>query len=203
MMDTVNQKLNTDSEKLEHFVKAVNNEIQKTISGIIGEAEASKKAVLESAVVESNRLANDKINENVKKVNSKYVRIVAKAELDCKIDVLIEREKLTYKVFENIKESLIAFRQKPQYLKYLISLVKSEEIKDGLTICLSSEDMKYSADIQKALGNTCEFKEDSSIKLGGLSLLYADQGILIDKTIDSALSEQKNFFNEKNCFSQS
>ena len=202
-MNTPSEQLNTDSEKLERFVKAVNSEIDKTINGIISEAEASKKEIIDVANVESFNLANDKINDNIKKVESKYVRIVAKAELDSKKDVLIKRDTLTQKVFENVIQSLVKFREKPQYLKYLISLAKSEKITDDIIICLSESDMKYSSDIKKELGISCEFQADPTIKLGGLSLFNKEQGSLIDKTIDLALSEQREFFNGKNCFSQS
>ncbi len=202
-MTAANQQLNTDSEKLEHFVSAVNSEIEKTIDVIISEADATKKEILDEAKDQSLNAAYERIQDSIKKVSSKYTKLVSKAELDCKKDILILREKLTEKVFENIRQSLAEFRKKPQYLKYLISLVKAEKLNDNAVILLSAADMEYSSDIKKALELSCEFKEDMSIKFGGLSILYPEQGILIDKTIDLALIEQRDDFNEKNCFSKS
>ena len=201
-MNTVSEPIRTESEKLERFVNAVNSEVDKEIDRIISEAEASKMEMIEAAKDESLNMAYDKIKDSVKKVQAKYVKIVSKAELDSKKDVLIQREKLTQKVFDNIMQSLIAFREKPQYLKYLIDVAKSQKLNDSVVICLRAEDMKYSSDIKKALGVSCEFREDATIKLGGLSVLYADQGMLMDKTIDLALSEQRDIFNGKNYFSQ-
>lgn len=202
-MNTVNEPLYTDSEKLDRFVKAVNSEVDKEIAKIISEADASKKEIIDFANDEALGAAYNLIQESIKKVSSKYVKIVAKAELECKKDILIKRENLTKSVFDNIKECLVTFREKPQYLKYLISLAKTEKITENVTICLRSDDMKYSDDIQKALEIPVQFTEDSTIKLGGLSILYPEQGVMIDKTIDTALSEQREIFNGKNCFSQS
>lgn len=200
-MDTLNM-VNTDTDKLEHFVKAVNKEIDKEITQIINEAESSRKAIVEAAKDESLAAAYNMIQENIKKVSSKYVKIIAKAELDCKKAVLVKRENLACQVFGNIRDRLRTFRESAEYLPYLIRQAKAEEITEKAVICLRPDDMKYAQEIKNALALPVELKEDATIKLGGLSILYPEQGVVLDKTMDLALSEQREIFNEKNCFSQ-
>lgn len=192
--------MDADTEKLERFVRAVNSEVDKVINGIIGEAVAVRDEMIQSAKDESLTTAYNIIQDNIKKVSSKYLKIVAKTELDSKKEILLKREALAQQVFENIKEKLLAFRETPSYAGYLAGLVRSENIAEKAVIFLRGADMKFSDEIQKAVGVPVEFQVDPTIKIGGLSVLYSDRGIIADKTMDLALSEQREIFNGKNCF---
>ncbi len=201
-MEAVNQMLDVESEKLERFIHAVDAEVDKEVNRIIGEGEASREEILKDAKEESLNIAYQTLQDSIKKIYAKYVKIVAKAELDAKRDVLTKRGELIDLVFENVKNLIKEFTQTPQYAKFLAKLAKEQNIVPGAQICLRPQDMKYVGEIQEALGIQVEFKEDSSIKLGGICIFYPEKSFLLDKTIDLALANQKEAFIEKNCFSQ-
>lgn len=201
-MDAVNQMLDVGIEKLERFIHAVDAEVEKEVNRIISEGEASREEILKDAKEESLNAAYQTLQDSIKKIYAKYVKIVAKAELDAKREVLSKRGELIDLVFENVKKALKEFAQTPQYAKFLVRLAKEQNIVPGAQICLKPEDMKYAGEIKEALGAHVEFKEDNSIKLGGICVFYPEKSLLLDKTIDLALANQKEAFVEKNCFSQ-
>lgn len=193
--------LEASSKKMERFCDAVNCEIESKVNCIIDEAEKSKGELLNQANDEALQLAYDRIKENVKQISAKYFKIVAKAELDSKKEVLKYREQLIVNLFNTVEEKISEFRNTDAYEEFLKNHLKACEVKAGAVIFLNPCDMKYSKALSKLIPNGCEIKEDSSFKSGGFSVFYPDENIMIDKTIDSAIKEARAEFNCKNCFS--
>ncbi len=195
--------MSTQEEKLGRFAKAVDDEVTIQINEILQQAEANRKVILEKANDESLYEAYDKIKEQIKKISNKYVKLVAKSELESKRKVLLHREKITSMVMDNVKNSLVSFTESPEYKDYLTGLLKDEfsSVKtiSDITVFLSENDMKYSDDIKALFGKGLNVEKRDSIKLGGLCICYTDKGIMKDKTLDSALVEQKAQFNNSSC----
>lgn len=194
VMILMDNYLNYDADKLKRFIDAVNDDVDKDAGRILGDAERKKSEQLEEVREETKILTEAKISDSEKKIRSKYMKLAAKAELDGKKAVLMERERLTQQVFENVRQKLIDFTNTPDYVDYLVKTAKSEHIRSGGVICLRPEDMKYSPEIEKALTVFCSFKEDASIKIGGLSVLYEKNGVIDDKTLDGELEDAKTNF---------
>ena len=57
--------------------------------------------------------------------------------------------------------------------------------------------MKYSEMLKSDLRIDCLFSEDAGIKYGGLSVYDKSSSVLINKTIDNMLDEQKKNFGSK------
>lgn len=188
------EHLNIDTEKLERLVGAVNNEVDKTIANIIYEAEAARREILREAEGEASKLAAQKLEEGEKLLSTKYVRVVAKAELDAKKEVLLYREKLCKKVFESLAEKLVAFRETPRYVSYLGNLLKGERVDSETVICLREGDIRHFDELKRIAGVDCTVKSDASIRLGGLSLYYPNDGVLMDKTMDTAIADERGKF---------
>ena len=110
--------MSTEKEKLERFEKAVYDEVDIQIQDILAQAESSRSELLEKANDVSLYEAYDRIKDEIKKISSKYVRLVSKAELDSKREVLVQREKLANQVIDDVKKSLISFTQTDEYKKY-------------------------------------------------------------------------------------
>ena len=76
--------MDIENDKLERFGNAVYNEANEKVKEILGEAEISRKTILDNANDVSLNIAYDMIQADIKKISSKYVKIVAKAELEAK-----------------------------------------------------------------------------------------------------------------------
>jgi len=193
--------LEASSKKMEKFCDAVNCEIECKVNSVIDEAEKSKSELLNQANDAALQLAYDRIKENVKQISAKYFKLVAKAELDSKQEVLKYREQLIVSLFKTVEERISEFRNTDAYEEFLRNRLKDCEVKAGAVIFLNPCDMKYSKALSELLPKGCEIKEDTSFKSGGFSVFYPDENIMIDKTIDSAIKEGRTEFNCKNCFS--
>lgn len=195
--------MSTEKEKLERFEKAVYDEVDIQIQDILAQAESSRSELLEKANDVSLYEAYDRIKDEIKKISSKYVRLVSKAELDSKREVLVQREKLANQVIDDVKKSLISFTQTDEYKKYLIDLIK-DEIENSKDISemifyVSNNDLKLSDEINKALSKEIYLQPKENIKIGGLCVGYKNDNILLDKTLDSALEEERCDFNNSCC----
>jgi vacuolar-type H+-ATPase subunit E/Vma4 len=191
--------MSTENEKLERFAKAVNDEVNSQIEEILKQADVSRNEIIEKANDESLYDAYDKIKEEIKKITNKYVKIVSKAELDTKREILLYREKIANQVIYNVKNMLIDFTSSKDYVDYLIKLAKEEitdetDVKD-IVVFVSEKDIVYINEIQKAISNDLRIEKKSSIKIGGLCVYFEKDSVIKDKTLDTALEEQKSQFN--------
>jgi len=190
--------MNTDTDKLLQFSKAVEDEVEMQVQQILDEAEASRKQLIEKSNDESLNAYN-KIKEEMKKISAKYVKIVSKTELDSKRRILQFREKLSNEVVENVKIKLSDFANSDLYMQYLIDSLKgvlaTESENTEIVVLLSNKDIKLANGLKKEFNANVSFEESNDINIGGLSVYFKNKNVLIDKTLDAALLEQKEIFN--------
>lgn len=183
-----------NSERVEHFFDVLKKEISDTTEKMIKDAEAEKKKIIAKANEDSLQKAYDDIQGSAKASERKYSLIAAKSELEIKQDILRRRMEITDRIFGNISGRIAEFRKTEKYLLYLKNLLSDEKLSGTEIVYLSSDDMKYEAELRKLCGEKVTFKADKLIKLGGLSVYYPEKSVLVDKTIDTVFGEEKKFF---------
>lgn len=195
------QQLEVKASNMKNFSEAVNSEVSVKVEDIMKSAEDEKDKLLEKANDEALQMAYDRIKKEIKVIQAKYFKIIAKAGLDSKKQILTHREELIADLFKSIENELIAFKNSASYEKYLTDCITSEKIQPGAVIFIAPSDEKYQGAIKACLPKGCTVETDNNIKLGGLSVMYREDNIIIDKTIDSKLKDERIQFNRKNCFS--
>lgn len=187
----------TENEKLERFSKAVFKEADDKINEILTEAQNISNEKILNASDKYLVVAEKNINDETKKIHSKYVRLVATEKLNAHKDVLSHRQEIISKVFENVKAKIKAFTSSEKYEQYLVSLAQKAYAENNELIGevrLAGRDMKFSKALLNVLPVGFIVVEDKSIKLGGLKLSYPEINLLNDCTIDSAVeAERENF----------
>ena len=141
------------------------------------------------------------IQSEIKTISSKYVKIVSKAKLDAKREVLCHREELGTLVFANVKAQINAFTLGDKYEGYLVKLLKealsNADNASTIEIFVAPKDIKFKDALIKAVDiGDVTVVQKPSIKLGGLEVLFKDSNIIDDKTLDNALLIQKEIFNQ-------
>ena len=119
---------------------------------------------------------------------------VSKAEQEARIKVLTYRENLVGKIFDSVDDKLINFTRSDEYPAYLEGLLDGESIGSDTVIYLREEDMKYESVLRRKAGSECSFEADPEIVYGGLSVYDRKSSVLINKTLDNMLDEQKKDF---------
>lgn len=192
----------TQEEKLRRFEKAVNDEIDAEIINIQKSAEDTKDEIIEKANDESLYDAYDTIKAEIKNISNKYAKLVSKAELDGKKEILLHREEIASKIMDNVIASINKFRETDDYINFLAKALKeeidTEDISD-ITVYLTADDMKYTAKLDKLFGKKLKYEAKDSIRLGGVSVFFESRNIIKDRTLDSALEDEKNRFNKSDC----
>ncbi len=187
--------MSIDTEKLDRFTKAVDEEVDEKIEQIISEAEKSRDEILKNANDCCLELAYDRIKGEMKKISSRYVRLIASKELEFRREVLEHREKLASIIFDDVRSKLADFVSQSGYIDYLVKLIKKAE-NGKAVIYLSERDMALTETIKEKLNGSYEFLVDKDIRLGGLRIHFPDSNIVIDNTLDSAVLEEKELFSQ-------
>lgn len=193
-----NDSLEQENEKLHRFINAVNSVTDRQVQEIIDEAKQESENILASAHTAAEEAKKRHLNDNLKMTAGKYVRMVSKAELDMKKEVLICREELTRGLFDKVIGKINTFRQTEEYTQLLIKRLGEESELENARVCVSPEDMRLADKLKKAAGAGVTVSSDDTIKYGGFYILRSDKGTITDRTFDGVLNEQQSLFASKN-----
>lgn len=174
------------------FFDAVNAQVEAETNAIIRDSEEEKKKIVKKANDTFTKRAYDDVKDNAKKSSGKYALLANKAEFEAHKEILRYRNSLVDKLFSEVEDKLSKFRKTDEYKDFLEKSLKNERKSDNMIVYLMSDDMKYKDTLSKIAD--VEFKVDASIKHGGLSVCYPDELIIIDKTFDTLLSDEKRNF---------
>jgi vacuolar-type H+-ATPase subunit E/Vma4 len=186
--------------KLARFIGAVNDEIDDKVAVIMKNAEDEREKIISEAEEEAENAAKKLYDTSVKRIQNKFTRETSQNEFAGKKEILIHREKLTEQLFSEVEERLRTVRNSPEYIDILLKKLLVTAIENGAQILLSPDDMKYVDTLKKAVKKDVTFTAEETIEAGGFSVYNKTAGTIIDKTFDSALSEQKQAFINKNYF---
>ncbi|MBQ5310452.1 MAG: hypothetical protein ILP19_00195 [Oscillospiraceae bacterium] len=184
--------MDNEKEKFERFLAAVMAGADRKAGEIIKETEDKREEILSSARTAAEDAGKRHIKDSERMNAGRFTREIAKAEQDMKHDLYRCREDLTDEMFDSIRSRLENFTALDAYRTALTKSISAEDT-TGAEIHVSVRDAEHLAGIP---GITA----DEDIVIGGYSIVYKDRGICIDKTFDSALSEQRERFSSRNIY---
>lgn len=185
----------SQDEQIALFVDAINQnalkmrrEIEKDTKKLFSE---QVQKLEQSAKAEMDRKLAYAENEIMTEINRKAAadKALYRREL-CR-----RREELTNGVFEKARTILEDFSKSEAYPDFLIKSI--EKIKtylgDFVLFVKAGDTDKVKAAAEKA-GVSCQIKEDTNIKVGGVRAESLSEGKIIDDTLDERLLEQREWF---------
>lgn len=187
-----------EKEKLERFISAVEATTNQQVRTIENDAENECANILAEAQKNAEEAKQRKLSDTKKMLSGKYVRMISKAELDMKKQVLLCREALTKTLFDNIRKQIAEYRTSEQYAESMCAMIAKEGDMKGAQICIAPDDMGLSDKLLAAAGEGASVAADDSVKLGGYLVLRREQGTVTDRTYDCALKEQQSLFASRN-----
>lgn len=187
-----------EKEKLERFISAVEATTNQQVKAIENDAESECANILAEAQKNAEEAKQRKLSDTQKMLSGKYVRMISKAELDMKKQVLLCREELTRTLFDNIRKQIAEYRTSERYADSMCAMIAKEGDMKGAQICIAPEDMGLSDKLLAAAGEGASVAADDSVKLGGYLVLRREQGTVTDRTFDCALKEQQSLFASRN-----
>ncbi len=190
-----------EKDRLDRFISAVSTAADKQVNDILSEAEQERNDILSAAREHAEEEGKRHLSDNMKMTSGKCVRMISKAELEMKKEVLLCRERLTAELFGKIQDRIAEYRRTPEYEDKLCSIISEESDLEGARVLLSPEDMHLSEAVAASSGNKVTVAADDSVKLGGMLILRTEKGTVTDRTFDCALKEQQSIFAAGNLLS--
>lgn len=185
------------SENESKFLSAIEKYAKQQRDALISETELFEKQALQKAEEEGLRDAYNLIHREQDAMKAAIAADMAKKEAEGNLVIFKKRQQITYEVFEKAKAKLQKYAKTPAYLDKLIAYAKecADFFKDStVEICLNKQDMKYADKISKVFKGNTSVKEVSDILIGGLRVYCPERQIVVDKTLDTKLEEQREWF---------
>lgn len=183
------------TEKLEKFKQAVFNEAAVKADEIIKETKEQCSQWILEAVTEAEEYVSASKEAADKEHREAVQRAASAGNLDSKRNVLLCREAMINKVFENVRRELESFRQTEDYEKLLIKRVQEiADASDGRKgeVRLAAADMKYADKL--TCGGRFTVAESSNILLGGVMVVFPEENLALDATFDNEYAKQRSGF---------
>ena len=174
--------------KTDNFLKAIEKYAAEQRSKI--EAEAEEDGLKEAYVLLQRKMSS---------INTGIARELSKAENASRKSTFEKRQEIEDKVFERAKEKLLAYTKTDKYLEKLLSSAKAVSSKltaNDVVLYVCERDMKLKNKIISAFGRKCDIQVSDEIKIGGLTALSREMGLLVDETLDTKLENQREWFCE-------
>ena len=188
----------SDNTKESKFFDAINQDAQEHMAQISREIEAYKNEKIEQATEQGLNDAYELIRADVTKRTAAIVNGVAKKQIELKNSLYAERESIREEVFHRAEERLRSFAASDEYIGFLnASLDKIAQFAgDGkCTVYIAPSDEDKRSLIEAKLPGA-EIKADNHILIGGVKAHIPAEGIMLDDTLDTRLSDQYAWFNE-------
>lgn len=185
------------SENLTKFIEAINIDAENECKKIKSDAKDGNIRELESLKEELSIESSNKINFELRKIQSESNRDFAALENKMKSELIAKRDAIESSVFDEVEKKIKIFIETDDYKTLLIrSAEKIGKLLSGnnLVIFAGKDDEKYFDEIKSAVGKDCEIKVDETITLGGLKA--STDTFSADDTLECRLKNEHEKFKE-------
>jgi len=187
---------NTIEELEAYFNEEIKRVSSKEISEIEAEIEAIRKKVISE--LEENAKTNAKIiiDQETKEMESDHAISISRLQDENNRNLMIYRKELTTSLFDEVTAKLKAFSETPEYGELMMKKIKAQSGKHQgrAVISVALKDEKLLPELLRNYEGEVEGKVDPVIELGGFSMMFENEGVVLDETFDSTLKDEKEKF---------
>lgn len=189
-----------EKTKESKFLDAINKYAEQQKAQITQEIEDYKNTKIEQATEQGLQDAYDLIREDIASRKAVIVNDVSQNELRLRNELFTERMTICENVFSEAREKLIAFTKTEDYKDFLNLSLQAIGEKCGFASCQISVSPcdEDKSELIQAVIPSAQITADNHIEIGGIKAFCPDLGIMMDDTLDSRLTEQRQWFIE-NC----
>lgn len=177
--------------RLSKFEKVVFSDASEKANGIISEANQTAEKIVKDAQKKARKITNEMLLKSTAKFQKQYAFETANSAFCAKRELILKRTEFTDDLFQKVKEKLINFTKTDDYKNYLISVYNTakNEYKSDAEIECSKSDEALCKEIFEEKIKPCD-----DIKVGGVRIVLESEKVIIDKTFDEALKDEKAEF---------
>lgn len=188
----------TIEERFELIRQSVMAQAEEDAQKLREQAKEVRETAMKQAQKEVSRELGSWEQDETAEIRLAATRSVAQQENAKRRELLLRREELTGKVFQEVRQRLAEFVKGPDYAGFLEETAGSlsEKCKEysGTVVLLRQEDIPLGKKFISRFGADARVVEDESIKLGGIKVMNQSSGLFLDESLDSRLEDQKSWF---------
>ena len=187
------------AQKTDNFLKAIRKYAEKQRQTMKDEVEQLRDEKLRQAESKGKADSEKYISDMLEAKKNEETSKLAKLMQDGQRQLFIERSEMTDSIFAKAEKKLIAYTESDEYTEKLIQSAKAVAKllgSEGCVLYVKAEDMDKADRITSLFNGKTEVEADKSIKIGGIKGYCPAMGIVADETLDSKLSQQKEWFVE-------
>ncbi|MDQ5983312.1 MAG: V-type proton ATPase subunit E [Eubacteriales bacterium SKADARSKE-1] len=188
-----------ETDKTSNFLKAIDKYAKEQRREIQSRAQEFKKKELQKAEAEVLRDSYFLIQREMAQMRKSIESKVSKIEVESKRKLLEKRSNITETVFRQAENKLLDFTKTEDYINVLkkeASSIATVLKGPDAILYVKKEDLKFEKELIEAFGRTCKVKVSEEITIGGILGYSAQDGLIVDETLDSKLENQRDWFSE-------
>ncbi len=184
-------------EKLKRFETIIFSDVDVKINAANAEIDNYKQTTLAAHREELIDKYFVYMQDRVKQIKTQMGQQLSREELNAQRELLHYRNGLADQVFSGVKQRLAEYTAGAEYGPYLTEKIQAAlNDNPGTEYDLLVREADLSLLQDAAFTPAVRIAADNSIRLGGFILLSQSQGIMIDESFDSRLSELVSQFNQ-------
>jgi vacuolar-type H+-ATPase subunit E/Vma4 len=187
---------NTIEELEEYFINEIKLISKKEISEIQQQIDNLKNKNIKELEETARNNAEIILTQEIKSMESEHSIALSRLADDNQRKLMKKRQDLINELFIEIREKLLRFTETEDYsvkIKEKIQHLSSQYHTDGI-LKLSAKDMSMADELTKNFSGQVVAKPDESIEIGGFTLEFHQDKIIINETYDARLKEEREMF---------
>lgn len=185
------------SENESKFLSAMEKYAQQQKESLLSETQLFEIDMLKNAEEEGMRDAYTLIHREQDAMRTKISADMTKKEAEGNLTIFKRRQEITNEVFAKAAAKLQDYVKTSEYESKLMADAKecSEFLGETqIELCICKRDMALAEKLVKIFKGSCTAKEVADINIGGFRAYCPEKKISIDKTLDTKLELQREWF---------
>lgn len=186
----------TLDEKITHLQETVMSEARAEGNAIIENHRKVLETLFDKHRKEAEAQSEIRIKSETTKARRQVNQAAAKAEVELKRALGKCQNELKSRLFDEVKELLMDYRNTPDYIEYLCRKIREAAVfadGDGLTIYITPSDADKKECLEAKTGMTITISEYEF--MGGMRAVIKNRNILIDHSFQTAVESEYHKFN--------
>lgn len=184
------------NDKLERFAEIINKNALAQCKKIEKQTEKFRKEQLKELEGKAKAELESRLEYEAQRIRTQTGSKISSLVSESKKSLAQKREEITERVFEQVREQLVAFSKTEEYKAFLKRVVEALllEIGENAVVYVREEDLAFCESELSKAGSSVRFEKSGEIKLGGASASNPERTVFAVDTLESRLASQREVF---------
>lgn len=177
--------------------QSVMSQAEEEAQKLKDQAKELEENALRQAREEAARELSGRERDEAAEIRLKAAQGVSQQETKERRELLLRREEITRRVFDQVRKRLadhVETGEYPRLLEETAKVLAEKCPREGCVVLLRQEDLPLAKKLTGYFGGDARAEADESIRIGGIKVMNQAAGLFLDESLDSRLEDQKAWF---------